>query len=79
MVLALESRVEERDSGISCPVKKKSDKARNVSVVSLNKYLDITLCEAVMLKPRLSWRSQDVGDARAMGYLPRRAANREWN
>ena len=33
--------------------------------------------EAVTLK--LSWRPQDDRDARAMGYLLRKAANREWN
>jgi hypothetical protein len=33
--------------------------------------------EAVTLK--LTWRTQDVQDARAVGYLPRKAANREWN
>jgi hypothetical protein len=33
--------------------------------------------EAVTLK--LLWGSQDVQDVRAMGYLLRRAVNREWN
>ena len=33
--------------------------------------------EAVTLK--LPWRPKDVKDARAMGYLLRKAANREWN
>ena len=33
--------------------------------------------EAVTLK--LPWRLQDVQDARVMGYLLRKAANREWN
>jgi hypothetical protein len=33
--------------------------------------------EAVILK--VPWRPQDVQDARAMGYLLRKAANREWN
>ena len=31
------------------------------------------------VKPGLPWRPQDIGNARAMGYLPRRATNREWN
>ena len=31
------------------------------------------------MKPGLPWRAQDVRDATAMGYLPRGAANREWN
>ena len=25
------------------------------------------------------WRPQDVGDVRAVGYLPRKAAYSEWN
>jgi hypothetical protein len=33
--------------------------------------------EAVTLK--LPWRLKDVKDARAMGYMERKAANREWN
>jgi hypothetical protein len=33
--------------------------------------------EAVTLK--LPWRPQDFQDARAIGYLLRKAANREWN
>ena len=33
--------------------------------------------EAVKLK--LPWTFQDVRDVRAMEYLPRKAANREWN
>jgi hypothetical protein len=33
--------------------------------------------EAVTLK--LSWRLKDIKDARAMGYMLRKAANREWN
>ena len=34
--------------------------------------------KAVKLKPGLPWRTQGVRDVRVMGYLPRRAANREW-
>ena len=30
------------------------------------------------MKLKLPWRPQDVIDARVMGYLPRRAANRKW-
>jgi hypothetical protein len=33
--------------------------------------------EAVKLK--LPWRPQDVRDVRAMGYLPTKASEREWN
>ena len=55
-------------------------KARHVSGVSLNGGLvERPLCEAVKLKPGLPWRTQDVRDARVVGYLPRRAAKREWN
>ena len=28
---------------------------------------------------KLPWRLKDVKDARAMGYMLRKAANREWN
>jgi hypothetical protein len=27
----------------------------------------------------IAWRFKDVKDARAMGYMVRKAANREWN
>lgn len=37
------------------------------------------LCEAMKLKRGLPWRNQDVRDARVVGYLPRRAADNEWN
>lgn len=33
------------------------------------------LCEIVKVKPALPCRFQDVGDARAVGYLPRTVAN----
>jgi hypothetical protein len=36
-----------------------------------------TLKQAVTLK--LPWRPQDILDATALGYLLRKAANREWN
>jgi len=36
-----------------------------------------TLGQAVTLK--LSWRPQDVRDARDAGYMLRKTANREWN
>jgi hypothetical protein len=35
--------------------------------------------EQEAVKMKLPWILQDVRDARAMGYLPRKAANREWN
>ena len=31
------------------------------------------------LRPGLPWRPQNVQDARVVTYLPRKAANREWN
>lgn len=31
------------------------------------------------VKPELQWGPGDAADARAMGYLPRRAAHRMWN
>ena len=33
------------------------------------------LNEAVMIKPGLPWRPQDLGNARVVGHLPRRAAD----
>jgi hypothetical protein len=33
--------------------------------------------EAVKVKPVLPWRPQGVGDAKVVGYLLRKAANRE--
>jgi hypothetical protein len=41
--------------------------------------LERLLHEAVMVKPELHWRPQDVGDARIVESLLRKAAaNREW-
>ena len=50
-----------------------------MSGVSLYGGLEKPLCEAVKMKPGLPWRPQNVGDARAMGYLLRGAANKELN
>lgn len=33
-------------------------------------------CKAVIIE---DWRHQDIGDSRAVGYLLKRAAKREWN
>lgn len=41
--------------------------------------LERAFCETVKVMPELCWRLQDVGDTRAVGYLPRRAAIRKWN
>ena len=47
--------------------------------VSLHGNQKRPLCEAVKMKPRLLWTSLEIRDARAMGYLPRKADSREWN
>ena len=44
--------------------------------MSLNRGLERPLWEAGKIRPGLPWRSQDGGDARAVGSLPRRAADR---
>jgi hypothetical protein len=36
-------------------------------------------CEAAKVKPELLWELQNVGDARVMRYLTRKASNRMWN
>ena len=51
----------------------------HVAGMSLCGGLERPVCESVKVKPGLPWRPQDVGKARAAEYLPRRAANREWN
>jgi hypothetical protein len=48
-----------------------------VSGVFLHGGLERPLCEIVKMKFRLPWSPQNFEDARAVGYLPRRAANRE--
>ena len=53
-------------------------RARYVSGVSLKEGLvEKPLYEAVKLKPGLPWRSQNVGNARSVGYLIRNAAKKE--
>ena len=57
---------------------KKAAEAWRVSGVSLNGgLLEKSLCEVVKLKPGLFWRIQDVRDARVMGNLLKRTADRE--
>lgn len=58
---------------------KKTDEARHMPWVFLQGGLERSLHGTVKVKSRLSWRPQDVGEARTVRYLPRRAANREWN
>ena len=36
-------------------------------------------CEAVEVQRGLCWRPQDAEDPGTMGYLPKRAANGEWD
>jgi hypothetical protein len=35
--------------------------------------------KAAMMKPKLQWRPQDVGDARNVDPLLRKASGKEWN
>ena len=77
VVLALELRIEERGYGIFPLQLRKAAEARYVAAVSLPGGQKRPLCEAVKLKYALPWRPQDAGDARVMGYLQRKAANRE--
>lgn len=57
---------------------RKAAEARFVAGEALHGGLERPLCEAMKGKSGLGWRPQDVGDARAVGYLPRRAVNTEW-
>lgn len=50
-----------------------------MSTLSLHGVLERPLSELVKVKSRLHSRTQDVGDVRVMGYLPREVANRNWN
>ena len=50
-----------------------------MSGMFLNGGQERPLCEDVNVKPGLLWRPQDVGDARVVGYLPRKDANGELN
>lgn len=44
-----------------------------------NRGTERQLCEAVKVKPGLSWGTQGVGNVRVVKYLPKKAANRELN
>ena len=37
------------------------------------------LFEMVRVKPEVPWRHQFLGESRFVGYLPRKAVDREWN
>ena len=55
---------------------RKTVEARYVSQVSLNRGLKRPLLKTVLLNP---WRPLDNAEARAVGYLPKKTANRVWN
>ena len=59
--------------------KKRVGETRHVSGVTLNGSLEKPFHEDVKEKSELPWRPLDVRDATVMGYLPRKAANREQN
>ena len=61
------------------PRPRKAAESRCIPRVYLGGGLERPVCEVVKMKPGWPWRPQDVGNARAMGYLPRKVANREWN
>ena len=66
MVLALESRIQER--GCESPSGAKESHRGQARVrASLYGGPEEALCEAVKVKPGLSWRPQDTGDAGAIG------------
>lgn len=58
---------------------RKAPKARHVPGEALFGDPERPLNKAVKVKPELCWRPQSVGNAPTMGWLPRRAAPREWN
>jgi hypothetical protein len=57
----------------------KAAKSRFVSGVYLHGTLKRTLHEAMKVKLGLLWRHQNVGDARAVRYLPKGVANSDRN
>ena len=50
-----------------------------MSPVSLDEGLEKILHEALKLRPGLPWKPQNIEDARAMGYLQKKAVNGDWN
>ena len=74
MILTLESKTR-KGHRISPQEQGESLEASHVSGESLYGDPERPLREAVKVKPGLPWRSQDVGDARVMRYLPRKSAN----
>lgn len=74
-------RVKNRRKGLwNLPQRlRKASGARIASGVSQRGVPERPLWEAVKVTMWLPWRPQDVRDARAMEFLPKRAANRDWN
>jgi hypothetical protein len=70
MVLALESRIDPW-------LRKATEASHALGISSLHGSSERarSLHEAVKVKPGFCWRPQDARDARAMGYLPRRASD----
>jgi len=77
VVLALESRVYKSKGFVEYFSIGKASEARHIPGDFLHGGLEGSLCEAVKVKPGLPWRPEVVGNARVMGYLPRRAANKK--
>lgn len=59
------------------PKPRKATGAKHMSKTFLYGGLGKPLCEVVSMKPELPWRPQ-VGENRFVGYLPRKAAIKEW-
>jgi hypothetical protein len=78
MSLALESRIKKRVMEPSPQLRKVSEARQVVSSESLYGGQERRLCEAVKVKPGFCCCAQAVGSARAVGELPRRAADWEW-
>ena len=74
-------RVKDRRKGLwILPLQvKEVMETRYTSGMSLHGGLYGPLSEAVKVKPGLGWKPQDAGNARVLGYLPRKATDREWN
>lgn len=57
----------------------KAPEAGPVSGVSLDGVPERPSCDAEMVMTEFCWWTQEIGDARAVGYLPRRTAVQVWN
>lgn len=78
VILDLESRIQE--NGSECPsIDNKAGEVRHVSGEFLKKGSERKIAYTMKMEPGLSWRCQDIGDIRVMGYLPRKTAGCVWN